>query len=105
MADIDIDEAGIAAMRHEPWVRLLLLERGDAVADTARAIAPVWPFGSRGGAASIHSDIGQDAYGYYVDVSWDITHSYMRYPEAGTKYQRPQKFMERALEIVMGGIQ
>jgi HK97 gp10 family phage protein len=103
VVSIDIDETGIAALRHDPAVRDALLEAGGAVADVARTIAPRWAGGSHGGAESIHDSHGEDAHGYYVEVSWDAAHSYMRFPNSGTRYQRAQRFMEYALEVVLGG--
>jgi HK97 gp10 family phage protein len=102
---IDIHNGEIELLSHEGFVRDTLNALGDEVANVARSIAPVYRKGpSHGGALSIHATTGQNANGYYVDVTWDAAHGYMRFPNAGTRYQEAQRFMERALESVIGGL-
>lgn len=102
---IDIHQGEIDLFTHELATRDLLNHYGDRVADIARGLAPVYTKEpSHGGAASIRATTGQDANGYYVDVTWDRAHGYMRFPNAGTRYQEAQRFMERALDAAMEGL-
>lgn len=119
--DVKIDENAVFLLKTESFIRELLSERGDMVADTARRIAPreVVRHSSGGrrhhhasatttrrsgaGADSIHCEVVREVGAYEARITWDIEHGYMRFPAKGTKYQRAQHFLERALQLTFGG--
>lgn len=68
---------------------------GPAIAEDAAAMAPKR---TGAGAASIHSELVEDASGPVVRVSWDKAHFYMGFAELGTSRQSATPFLRPAAE-------
>lgn len=87
----------------------VLQEAGDAVADTAR---PMAPSDTGAGAASIHAEVHRGAppeafASTYAPededepiayVGWDQDHYYMGFAEDGSEFEAPRPFLRPALD-------
>jgi HK97 gp10 family phage protein len=95
-----VDEAAVHNIAHEEWLRDAMLHIVEhTLVPTARRLAPIRHRGaSQHGAASIRAEAGEDRDGWYVDVSWDVAHDYMRFPERGTRYVTGEHFLEQAVK-------
>lgn len=91
----DLDTAAVESLGFDADVEDMLLDAGEAVADTARGLAPER---TGAGGASIHPELETDDESAYVDVSWDAEHFYMGFAELGTEHQAPTPFLRPALD-------
>jgi HK97 gp10 family phage protein len=69
---------------------------GKAIAQDAKALAPRE---TGAGARSIHHEVGFDADGTFVRVSWNRKHFYMWFHEAGTSKSNATPFLRPAAAV------
>lgn len=84
----------IERMLADPVLRNEAVTVARAVADLAAGMAPRLT-----GAGAAHIRVQQVEFGttgWGVDVGTDQLHSYMRFPDRGTRYIPAQRFLERA---------
>lgn len=93
--DLHLDAGAIADLEDDPAMDDLLEDIADDIADLARANAPKL---TGEGAASIHGQLGEDADGSHVDVSWSDDQFHMGFHEEGTAELPPRPFLRPALE-------
>jgi HK97 gp10 family phage protein len=89
------NEAELAAMARQDYIRRALAAYGGQVASTAAGDAPRR---SGAGAASIHGQMVPEDGQWTARVSWDRAHFYMRMQNLGTRFLPAQHFLERALD-------
>lgn len=94
MGQIRLDPAAIAKWAGSTDAKRILAALGEQVANDAKANAPRE---SGAGAESIHHEIGEDAEGAYVRVSWDSDHFYMFFHEVGTSRMPARPFLRPAV--------
>jgi hypothetical protein len=95
---VELHQGDIQAVLRDPGFGAVLLNTvRSTVLVTARSMAPVRKTGqSKGGRNSIQAELDVDADGYWVKVSWDDAHSYMRFQDKGTEYVHGVHFLEAA---------
>lgn len=89
------NEAELAAMARQDYIRRALAAYGGQVASAAAASAPRR---TGAGAASIKGRTVLEDSEWTARVSWDTTHFYMRMQDLGTRFLPAQHFLERALD-------
>lgn len=89
------DEAQVAALARQDYLRRALASQGGWITRTARGFAPK---DTGAGAASIRTETVLEDGEWTARVSWDRAHWYMKFTDLGTKFIPAQHFLERALD-------
>lgn len=93
MNNVRLNAAAIEAWAGSESAKSVLEALGEQVAEDAKATAPR---DTGAGAESIHHEMGEDADGAFVRVSWDRDHFYMLFQEVGTSTQSARPFLRTA---------
>lgn len=93
MTEIRLDRAAIEKWAGSTDAKRILETLGEQIAEDAADAAPKE---SGEGAASIRHEVGEDADGAYVRISWDRDHFYMFFHEVGTSRMPARPFLRPA---------
>jgi HK97 gp10 family phage protein len=93
VTQIRLDSAAIARWAGSSDAKRILENLGEQIAQDAKAAAPR---DTGAGAESIQHEVGEDADGAYVRVSWDRDHFYMFFHEVGTSRKSARPFLRPA---------
>ena len=94
MAESRINLAALQELERSPEMRAALGRFGAGVARRAAVNAPKR---TGAGAKSIDHEVGYDARGLWVRISWDRPHFYMSFHELGTSEITARPFLRPAL--------
>lgn len=93
MTQIRLNLGAIEAWAGSSDAKRILDKLGEEIAADAAATAPR---ATGEGAESITHEVGEDADGAYVRVSWDRDHFYMFFHEVGTSRMSARPFLRPA---------